>query len=60
MQCLPVRGVPRVRPGDDLAGLLVDAAAAHGGPGLRDDDVLVVSSKVVSKAEGRVVIACGP
>ncbi|MGA7688472.1 MAG: coenzyme F420-0:L-glutamate ligase [Jiangellales bacterium] len=56
MQCLPVRGVPRVRPGDDLAGLLVDAATAHGGPGLRDDDVLVVSSKVVSKAEGRVVV----
>jgi coenzyme F420-0:L-glutamate ligase / coenzyme F420-1:gamma-L-glutamate ligase len=48
----PVTGVPEVQPGDDLAGLLVDALP----PGaLADGDVLVVSSKVVSKAEGRVV-----
>lgn len=50
---LPVTGVGEVRPGDDLAALLVDAAVA--GPGLQDGDVLVVTSKVVSKAEGRVV-----
>lgn len=56
MHCLPVRGVPRVRPGDDLAALLVDAATAADGPGLHDDDVLVVASKVVSKAEGRIVV----
>jgi coenzyme F420-0:L-glutamate ligase/coenzyme F420-1:gamma-L-glutamate ligase len=45
-----------VRAGDDLAALLVDAATAADGPGLHDDDVLVVASKVVSKAEGRVVV----
>ena len=55
MRCLPVTGVPEVRPGDDLAALLVDALTAPGGPGVRDGDVLVVTSKVVSKAEGRVV-----
>ena len=45
----PVRGLPEVRPGDDLAALL--AAAAE----LRPGDVLAVAHKVVSKAEGRVV-----
>ena len=45
----PLRGLPEVRPGDDLAGLL----AASGE--LRATDVLAVAHKVVSKAEGRVV-----
>jgi coenzyme F420-0:L-glutamate ligase/coenzyme F420-1:gamma-L-glutamate ligase len=56
-EVLPVPGVPEVRPGDDLAALLAAALAAPGGPGLRDGDVLVVTSKVVSKAEGRIVEA---
>ena len=43
-----VEGIPEVREGDDLAALI---AAAE--PGLRDGDVLLVTSKVVSKAEGR-------
>ena len=42
-------GVPEVRPGDDLVGLLLPLVE------LADGDVLVVTSKVVSKAEGRVV-----
>ncbi|WP_435860216.1 coenzyme F420-0:L-glutamate ligase [Streptomyces roseus] len=45
-------GIPEVRPGDDLAALI---AAAD--PGLRDGDVLLVTSKIVSKAEGRIVRA---
>lgn len=48
-------GIPEVRPGDDLAALI--AAAASAGPGLRDGDVLLVTSKIVSKAEGRIVRA---
>ena len=52
----PVHGLPEVRPGDDLAGLLVTALASEDGPGLQDGDVLVVTSKVISKAEGRVVV----
>ena len=49
---LPVRGLPEFRPGDDLAGAIADAA-----PWLADGDVLVVTSKVVSKVEGRLVPA---
>ena len=44
---LPITGVGDVRPGDDLAALIVRAA-----PWLLDGDVLVVTSKIVSKAEG--------
>ncbi|MFE6274276.1 coenzyme F420-0:L-glutamate ligase [Streptomyces goshikiensis] len=47
-----VSGIPEVRPGDDLAALIAAAA-----PGLRDGDVLLVTSKIVSKAEGRIVRA---
>jgi coenzyme F420-0:L-glutamate ligase/coenzyme F420-1:gamma-L-glutamate ligase len=50
LEIFPVLGIGEVRPGDDLAAL----AAAHA-PDLRTGDVLVVSSKVVSKAEGRVL-----
>jgi coenzyme F420-0:L-glutamate ligase/coenzyme F420-1:gamma-L-glutamate ligase len=46
-------GLPEVRPGDDLAALLEQAAGAIGG--LTPTDVLAVAHKVVSKAEGRVV-----
>jgi coenzyme F420-0:L-glutamate ligase/coenzyme F420-1:gamma-L-glutamate ligase len=55
LQLFGVHGVGEVQAGDDLAALLGDAATAAGGPGLADGDVLVVTSKVVSKAEGRVV-----
>lgn len=44
----------RVQPGDDLATLLLDAVAADGTP-LAHHDVVIVTSKVVAKAEGRVV-----
>ena len=56
-----VPGIAEVRPGDDLAALLGDALAADASArpttALADGDVLVVTSKVVSKAEGRVVRA---
>lgn len=45
-----VTGLPEFRPGDDLAAAIAGAA-----PWLRDGDVLAVTSKVVSKVEGRVV-----
>jgi coenzyme F420-0:L-glutamate ligase len=47
-----LEGLPEVGPGDDLAGLIAQAA-----PQLRDGDVVVVTSKIVSKAEGRLVTA---
>jgi coenzyme F420-0:L-glutamate ligase/coenzyme F420-1:gamma-L-glutamate ligase len=48
----PLEGLPEVRPGDDLAALIGDAVERAGG--LEEGDVLVVSQKVVSKAEGRI------
>jgi coenzyme F420-0:L-glutamate ligase/coenzyme F420-1:gamma-L-glutamate ligase len=51
---LPVSGIPEVTPGADVAGLIV-AGAARSGIELLDDDVLIVTQKIVSKAEGRVV-----
>jgi coenzyme F420-0:L-glutamate ligase / coenzyme F420-1:gamma-L-glutamate ligase len=50
---LPLEGIPEVEEGDDLAGLLAEAAGRTGG--FRPGDVLVVAQKAVSKAEGRVV-----
>src|SRR5688500_9815974 len=47
---LPVTGLPEFSPGDDLAAVLAGAA-----PWLADGDVLVVTSKIVSKVEGRLV-----
>ncbi|MCC5033088.1 coenzyme F420-0:L-glutamate ligase [Streptomyces sp. WAC 00631] len=47
-------GIPEVRTGDDLVKLIADAATAPGAPGLAHGDVLLVTSKIVSKAEGRV------
>ncbi len=49
-----VAALPMVRQGDDLVALIVDALAAQATP-LCDDDVVVVTSKIVSKAEGRFV-----
>ena len=51
---LPLTGLPEIEPGDDLAGMVADAAEAAG---IADGDCLVVTSKVVSKAEGRLVAA---
>ncbi len=47
LEVLAIEGIPEVRRGDDLAGLVAAAA-----PDLRDGDVVVVTQKVVSKAEG--------
>jgi coenzyme F420-0:L-glutamate ligase/coenzyme F420-1:gamma-L-glutamate ligase len=49
-----ISGIPEISPGDDLAALIVAAATDPGGPGLLNGDILVVTSKVVSKAEGQV------
>ena len=48
----PLPGLPLVRPGDDLAGLLIEAIE-RAALTPRDGDVLAVAQKVVSKAEGR-------
>src|ERR1700684_79139 len=48
----PVTGLPEITAGSDLAALVAEAAAD-----LRDGDIVVITSKIVSKAEGRVVTA---
>ena len=50
LQILPVEGIGEVRPGADLSRLIAEAA-----PDLADGDVLVVTQKVVSKAEAQLV-----
>jgi coenzyme F420-0:L-glutamate ligase/coenzyme F420-1:gamma-L-glutamate ligase len=53
---IPVMGLPEIGAGDDL-GAMIAAALSGSGLAPRDGDILVVTSKVVSKAEGRVVAA---
>jgi coenzyme F420-0:L-glutamate ligase/coenzyme F420-1:gamma-L-glutamate ligase len=50
VEVLPLEGLPEIQPGDRLGELIAGAGGA-----LTDEDVVVVSQKVVSKAEGRVV-----
>ncbi len=52
LMVVPVTGLPEITAGADLAGLVAEAAAD-----LRDGDIVVITSKIVSKAEGRVVTA---
>src|SRR5690606_23997059 len=54
LEVLALDGIPEVRPGDDLARMLLTAYAPHAPA---DGDILVVTSKIVSKAEGRIVRA---
>lgn len=51
VEIIGLPGMPEVRTGDDLPGLLLDAVTAAG-EGLREGDLLVVSSKVAAKAAG--------
>jgi dehydro coenzyme F420 reductase / coenzyme F420-0:L-glutamate ligase / coenzyme F420-1:gamma-L-glutamate ligase len=50
VEILPVEGLPEFRPGDDLTGAIVKAARW-----LRSGDIVVVTSKIVSKIEGQLV-----
>jgi coenzyme F420-0:L-glutamate ligase/coenzyme F420-1:gamma-L-glutamate ligase len=50
---IPLRGLPEVGEGDNVAKMIVAAAGSE--PGIHAGDVLVVTQKIVSKSEGRVV-----
>ncbi len=54
LSIIPVPGLPEITPGTDLAAAIL-AAASESGAGLETGDVVVITSKIVSKAEGRVV-----
>jgi coenzyme F420-0:L-glutamate ligase/coenzyme F420-1:gamma-L-glutamate ligase len=53
LEVRPVMGIGEIEPGDDLAGLIVEAVTADGWT-LKDKDIIVVTHKVVSKQEGRI------
>lgn len=55
VEIIAIEGIPIVGPGDDLVALIT-AGLAVGGGSLVEGDVVVVTSKVVSKAEGRLVM----
>jgi coenzyme F420-0:L-glutamate ligase/coenzyme F420-1:gamma-L-glutamate ligase len=59
MRVWALDGIPEIVAGDDLAEIIGDAleVTAPGGTPLEDGDVLVVTSKIVSKAEGRMIRA---
>jgi len=51
---IPISGIPMIQAGDDLAAIILDALK-QAGISLQSGDVLVITSKIVSKAEGRLV-----
>ena len=53
VRILGVRGIPMVQRDDDLVAIIADATAAQGTP-IEDGDVVVVTQRIVSKAEGRI------
>ena len=53
-EVIGIEGIPEVRPGDDIARLIVEAAARQATP-LTGGDLLIVGQKIVSKSEGRLV-----
>jgi coenzyme F420-0:L-glutamate ligase/coenzyme F420-1:gamma-L-glutamate ligase len=54
IELIALDGIGEIRPGDDLPAIIAEAAASTGVT-LTDDDVVVVTQKIVSKAEGRLV-----
>lgn len=54
VELIALEGIGEVRPGDDLVAIIAEALRG-GDIGLREDDILVVTQKIVSKAEGQVV-----
>jgi len=56
LEVIALEGIPEIAPGDDLPARIVSALETTGGiQPLHDDDALVVTQKVVSKAEGALV-----
>jgi coenzyme F420-0:L-glutamate ligase/coenzyme F420-1:gamma-L-glutamate ligase len=54
LHVLPVTGIAEIMAGDDVAAAIIGAALP--GPGIENGDVLVVTQKIVSKAERRVIV----
>ena len=55
LEVFGIEGIGEIRPGDDLAGIIAGAASAGDGTALADGDVVIVTQKIVSKAENQMV-----
>jgi coenzyme F420-0:L-glutamate ligase/coenzyme F420-1:gamma-L-glutamate ligase len=53
-EVIGIEGIAEVRPRDDVAGIVIEAAVRQGTP-LRSGDIVVISQKIVSKSEGRLL-----
>ena len=53
IKIIGIKGIPKVEPGDDIADLIIDSI--NQGINLMDKDIIVVTHKIVSKAEGRLI-----
>ncbi len=56
IQILPLPGIPEIEPGDDVAAAILEAVATAP-TGFHRGDILVVTHKIVAKAEGRIIDA---
>ncbi len=54
LEVIGIEGIPEIRAGDDLVALFLNAAAEMG-VSIEDNDAIVITSKIISKSEGRVV-----
>ncbi len=54
LEVIGIEGLPEIREGDDLVALLLDAIADMGIT-IEDNDAIVITSKIISKSEGRVI-----
>jgi coenzyme F420-0:L-glutamate ligase/coenzyme F420-1:gamma-L-glutamate ligase len=54
IQIIAVEGIPLVKPGDDIAEQIHDAAEKQGTP-IQNGDVLVITQSIISKAEGAII-----
>ncbi len=54
IEVIGVTGIPEIKAGDHLGDLIIAAAEGQGTP-LESEDILVVTQKIVSKSEGRLV-----
>ncbi|MQG80194.1 MAG: coenzyme F420-0:L-glutamate ligase [SAR202 cluster bacterium] len=57
MEIIGISGMPETQMGDDVSRQILDACVASG-IGIMDGDIFVVTQKIISKAEGRVVAIC--
>ncbi|MEM2450866.1 MAG: coenzyme F420-0:L-glutamate ligase, partial [Nitrososphaerota archaeon] len=54
IEIIGIRGIPIIRPGDDLASIIVESAR-NMGVGIKDGDIIVITHVVVARAEGKII-----